>query len=247
MVSLPAGRASVNRYLDLTLRPACRAVLITLPFVLLSPARGQRHDSSDQTLARGTFELGMTPDAASKSLGPPSNGSYRYARRTDINEYELRLEFGQDDSESRLHPVTRLRRVEIMIDRPRPAKLVLADIPEALQLCDGGCSLLGGISDAIFLYEPHIIAYPVRPTAKQSSLAALLGTNWRPGTAKTAWVPAVILRWGSPYGTSHGPVDWLNKPIERATFTVVAPSAEMKPMKYFNYHPPVELGTWTAR
>jgi len=228
--------------------------LITLLFsAFLCPGNGQRRSSSQQNVTHGTFELGMTPEVASKRLGPLPHGSYHYVRRTDLNEYELRLEFGQDDSESRLHPVTRLRRVEIAIDRPRPAKEVLADVPEALQLCDRGCSLLGVVTDGNFNYEPHIIAYPAQPTAEQSHVAALLGTNWRPETAKAAWVPAVILSWKSSYGSSYAPVDWLNQPIEAATFTVVAPSVEMlrgtheKPLKYFTDHPSVELGMWTVR
>lgn len=231
-----------------------RAVLIALLFpLLLCPVSGQRQGSSDQNLTHGTFELGVTPDAVSKNLGPSRHGSYRYVRRTDVNEYELRLEFGQDDSESRLHPVTRLRRVEIAIDRPRPAKEVLADIPEALQLCGSGCSLLGVVTDGNFNYEPHIIAYPAQPTAEQSRVAALLGTNWRPETAKAAWVPAVILTWKTSYGSSYAPVDWLNQPIEAATFTVVAPSIEMlrgtheKPLKCCPDHPSVDLGSWTIR
>jgi len=120
-------------------------------------------------------------------------------------------------------------------------------------LCDAGCSLLGVVTDPNFNYEPHIIVYPTQPTARQSRLGALIGTNWRPDTAKVSWVPAVILSWKTNYGSSYAPVDWLNQSIEAATFTVVAPSIEIlrgtheKPLKYIKDYPSVELGTWTVR
>ena len=63
-----------------------------------------------------------------------------YFRKTITNEYELRLLFYPDDSQSRLHPTERLRAVYIRLDHPRPFIEIASDILEAAALCRQGCS-----------------------------------------------------------------------------------------------------------
>ena len=232
-----------------------RLHVVTVSFSLLLwhtvAAQGRR--SSNEYLTQGTFKLGITQQEISKRLGTPPRGFGHYVRRTGSNEYALHLSYDLDDSESRLHPVMRLREVEIMIDRPRSLNALLADIPEAVELCTRGCALLGVVTDPNFNYAPHIIVYPSEPSAEQLKLAALLGTKWRPETAKAQWVPAVMLRWLTAYGTGFQSVDWLNQPIEKATFTAVAPSVESqrgtheKPSKLTPDHPSVQIGVWSSR
>ncbi len=223
------------------------ALWIALFSVLFCQASIQPHRNHYQHFTKGTFELGTTTKEASTRLGPPPNGFFHYRRRTSSNEYDLQLDFRQDDSESRLHPVARLSRVEIVIDRPIATKSLLADLPEAVALCVKGCSLLGVMTDPNFNYEPHIIVYPIEPTTEQTRLGALLGTNWRPEAVKEPWVPAIILRWKIIHGGSLPAVDWLSQPIETVTFTAVCPSIELmrgiheKPLKLFPDHPPVKL------
>jgi TonB family protein len=111
-----------------------------------------------------TFSLGATREAVMARLGAPRyyidgrsgtvistsrypriSGIYPlaapvYFRKTLTNEYELRLSFELDDSQSRLHPTERLSGVHIRIDRPRPFIEIASDILEATVLCRQSCS-----------------------------------------------------------------------------------------------------------
>jgi len=229
---------------------ACRSILTAplLSLLFLCPASRQHRSMFTQIVTKATFDLGMTEEAVLKRFGLTPRGSIRNIRQTSLNEYELHFDFRQDDSESRLHPVPRLRSVDIVIDHPISTGAILADIPEAIKLCTDGCSLLGVVTYVNFNYQPHIIAYPTRPALEQSHLATLLGTDFRPEQAKTQWVPAVILRWGIPYGSPYASVNWLDQPIERVEFTVVAPSIEalrgVHEKSSLPDHPPVNLGEW---
>jgi hypothetical protein len=219
-------------------------VLICLSICLLRcTAAAQSHSSRPQPTKPHTFRIGLSYDEIVETMGQPPRGFNSYTRHTEANEYKINLRFSSDDSTSRLHPTRRLESAELVVDRPTSVKELLQDIPEAVELCEKGCSLLAVLVDNVGNYEPHIIAYVERPNEDQSRLAALIATHWRPDEARVQWVPAIVLKWKTKLPESVVP-NWLEQPLETATFVPIAPSVETHRQSIFSRRPPIELGKW---
>jgi hypothetical protein len=69
-----------------------------------------------------------------------------FDRRTQLNEYEIRLWLRADTTASRLHPTLRIEEAEFLFDKPMLPAAALADIPEAGAICSQGCVLLSTCS-----------------------------------------------------------------------------------------------------
>jgi len=79
-------------------------------------------------------------------LPPSKDYDDVYELTTSLNTYELRTEYGLDDSESRLHPVPRLIVMHFELDRRisiNDVAKILSDLPEVAALCGAECTVSG--------------------------------------------------------------------------------------------------------
>ena len=101
----------------------------------------------------------MSDEVANKLLGKPGRffdrktGAYFnfqmpapagpfmeiHTRITPENEYEIRIEYAADVSESRLHPTLRASLIGIKLDHPESLSAVLMELPEIRELCSYPC------------------------------------------------------------------------------------------------------------
>lgn len=74
--------------------------------------------------------------------GASANDTCRpvYSRKTERNEYEIVLFLEADSSQSRLHPVQRVKEVRFTFDHDMTAFDAISDIPEAKRLCQESCA-----------------------------------------------------------------------------------------------------------
>jgi hypothetical protein len=107
-----------------------------------------------------------------------------YHRKTATNEYQIEFIYGPDSRESRLHPKIRLGRLDFLLDKPRSADAVLADVPEIALWCSAGCLLSGGES---------LLVCPENPTDEQRQLAALAAAEHLPDDGDFHWIPTIEL------------------------------------------------------
>ena len=123
--------------------------------VLLFVNQSHRNRSSLQGPERSVvFRLGDTRDEVLKMAGnPPSQWDSPsgilwdiYLRKTSANEYKIYVTYGEDRTESRLHPTLRVSYVTFKLDHPRPVAGVLDDLPEAQTVCPLSCVGAVGVS-----------------------------------------------------------------------------------------------------
>jgi len=145
--------------------------------------------SAQAPTCRAPMKLGMSGTEVRKILGTPlmyrDMKAYRsvsrdqagvlpvsidyddiYELTTPLNTYELRTEYGLDDSESRLHPVPRLIVMHFELDKRISiddfAK-ILDDVQEIAVLCGEECTLAGGKEqgaiggDSLYLHPKTIM------------------------------------------------------------------------------------------
>lgn len=161
-----------------------------------------------------------------------------YRRKTLTNEYELRLMFGFDQRESRLHPVRRLSSVDFEIDKPAGYLSILGDLSEAEGLCVGGCLIYGtGFDGSIVIMAEH-------PSAEDTSLANLLYHGFDDGQPpEYPEQVGIRLYLERPIGADPRklPSDW-NAPVVRASLETMPSDAVYR----FSRAPllPVLLGKW---
>lgn len=138
-----------------------RNVLVGTMIALAALALGQKPKA--QPAATPIFELGVTEDQLYSEFGYPekylcvkaqryvtreqvekasANDTCRpiYSRKTDRNEYEIMVWLEEDTSQSRLHPVQRVKEVRFRFDKDMLAGDAIKDIKEAQQLCQASCS-----------------------------------------------------------------------------------------------------------
>lgn len=111
-----------------------------------------------------------------------------YNRKTKANEYEIRVGYGADARQSRLHPQVRLGRFDFFVDRLMTAQELLADIPEIAAWCSSGCRIVG-----VPYPSPELMLYVEAPTSEQRQLAALAASTGIPYKGDHDWMPAATL------------------------------------------------------
>ena len=159
-------------------------------------------------------------DAALKVYGVTAVDDV-YMRQTSTNLYRINVEWLPDRTTSRLHPTIRLRSLEIDVDKPAPATAVLADLPEAVKVCNAGCDLYGiDIGDK----GSYVLAIPSKRSQAQLELGALLATNFERTETKDGWTVAVrlMLEKGGRESGDRKPPDW-NSRIETIQVRTVVP------------------------
>jgi hypothetical protein len=136
-----------------------------------SACLGQQSGASVQAIAPSVFSLGATMEDTYKVFGSPKqwhvwkSGHFLdssverdaalqvygvravedvYPRATSTNLYRIEVSWLPDETISRLRPTMRLRWLKMDVDKPAPATTLLADLPEAIEVCkSGGCDLYG--------------------------------------------------------------------------------------------------------
>jgi hypothetical protein len=136
--------------------------LFVIAMQLVAP--GQKADSSAAPRNDNVplFEVGVTVDQLYSKVGAPEryfcvkkqkyvqrdqldkaseNDTCRpvFSRKTARNEYEIMLFLEEDASQSRLHPVQRVKEVRFRFDKDLLPAEAVRDIAEARELCNGGC------------------------------------------------------------------------------------------------------------
>lgn len=127
-----------------------------------------------------------------------------YMRETKSNLYEIQVGYRNDSSVSRLRPTQRLGSLDVLVDKPAPAAQLLADFPEAYDICREGCDLYG-IPD---LTEKYVLAYPSKPTPEQTKLDHLLATDFKSEPSKDEWCVVVKLFLGEQQQRVSRPIDY---------------------------------------
>jgi hypothetical protein len=145
---------------------------------------------------RAAIKLGMPGVEVRKILGTPE--TYRDARvkrsvskatvgeippstvyqdiyefQTPINSYELNIEYGSDNSESRLHPTPRVIRALFDLDKRMNVSdfhKLLEDLPEAAAFCGSECTV------AISTQADDLYLHPKSLTLAELTEAERIGT-----------------------------------------------------------------------
>jgi hypothetical protein len=112
-----------------------------------------------------------------------------YMRETKNNLYEVQVAYVNDTSASRLKPTERLWGLTVLVDKSAPATQLLADFPEATDICKSGCDLYSIPGPS----EKYVLAYPSKPTPTQTQLGYGLATGFKGEPSKEEWCVAVKL------------------------------------------------------
>jgi hypothetical protein len=165
-----------------------------------------------------------------------------YTRETPKNLYEIRASYHFDTRESRLRPKERLTSLEILVDKPGTYREMLADFPEAKDICASGCKLYG-ITD--FGDRYYVLAYPTSPTAEQLETGLLAATGYKPEGKHDEWCMAIKLKLeqrGSILNPQ--PPDWNGKIGEIELCPTSLPFELKRGTSLSRNSPAAELGTW---
>jgi hypothetical protein len=247
-----------------------RRFAFALAFLISSIAAGA---AWAQAPARKLFELGASQEEVWARFGrpksfyvprlghniPPSEYANAisfwgivhdvYTFRTDRSEYEVRVGYMPDSSESKLHPKLRVSRVEFIADKPAPADTILNDLAEARSLCEAGCSMLAKISG----YAPFIMAFPLTPSDQQLMAASVAaGARQTPvgSDYPLRYVPSLQLTWDEAISirTSFDAIPWGIHPIESVVIHLGDPEFEQHMSKTSaGLQPLRSLGSWQPK
>ena len=125
---------------------------------------------------KGVLKLGESNEDVVRDFGSPTRyrmGHYYYnkvpviatgdplfevyRRQTAQNEYEIWIRYTLDASSSRLHPALRIEEIRFLLDKVRPMKQAIEDIPEVSLACQLGCHIL---ADVMFAYSVWLVTNP---------------------------------------------------------------------------------------
>jgi hypothetical protein len=140
---------------------------IALILGLIPAALAQQH--------RPEFVLGQTLEETHKTFGT----SAKYTFETAQNTYKFEPVYELDGSQSRFHPIARIKRVAFELDKPIATaniQTLLADLPEAVTICAKGCEV-HNIGSPLNLHA-LLMVQPTDPSAQELHKAALIGSNW---------------------------------------------------------------------
>ena len=211
------------------------------------------------------FTLGMTREAMVEMFGAPvmhyapsahayftpqeypvavrvyPNMTDVFRRKTSANEYEFRFFYDVDRSTSRLNPEIRLGRVDVRLDKAKPARAILEDLAEARQICRAGCRLLGLISVGV---SAELIVYQESPTIEERLLAQNMASGWR-SPPSGRYVLAIHLTWEDrTYSNRSANVSWATQPMDEARFSVANSEHEYEMSARYRTPVIVDLGHW---
>jgi hypothetical protein len=205
----------------------------------------QKATSQKRAQTARIFKLGMVKQEVQQSFGQPSgcyvpeDGRYYpidecsyvhrvwdrvfdvYKRKTSTNEYRIQVIYGPDSRESRLHPKIRLAEINFLLDKPKGANFVLADISEITAWCSSGCKLYGA-------EDSKLLLCPENPSQEQRKLAALVAADYLPYDGDSDWVPSIEL-FSEKGQQERGPLsreDWLKLQINQVMFTAASGNCE---------------------
>jgi hypothetical protein len=128
---------------------------------------------------------------------PPSSAYMDvYEVSTALNTYEMRISYGSDDSESRLHPTPRVFSVHFELDKRvalNDVRKLLQDLPEAVALCGAECSIAGERETSFSRVGPKTLyLHPKSSTPAELAEAERIGSIFGkfPGRGRkpTVWV-----------------------------------------------------------
>jgi len=112
-----------------------------------------------------------------------------YELQTPVNTYELNVEYESDDSESRLHPVPRVIRILLDLDRRMDVNdmnKLLEDLPEAAAFCGVECTVAIGIrADTLYLHPKNLTPIEL---AEAERIGSLFGMFPGKGKKPTMWL-----------------------------------------------------------
>lgn len=192
---------------------------------------------------RKHYEPGPEALAAEQIVGPLLDVYYR---QTASNEYELRIEYAADLVESRLRSTIRADRAWFMADKAVAARDILADMPEAADLCkDSNCRLQAKVGP-----PRSVECFVENPTGTQEKLAEKIASGWKPSerdTSRFKWSPAIILTraaWNHDHTSPIQTVNWLHDKIEEAELSVTDLLQESRESKSMTFRPIINLGIW---
>lgn len=118
--------------------------------------------------------------------------------QTPVNTYELEIEYGSDDSESRLHPVPRVIAAYFELDKRMSVsdiRKLLEDLPEAAALCGAECTVAGDKEPSPFGGE-HLYLHPKTLAPGELAEAERIGSIFGafPGRGRKPTVYVIIER-----------------------------------------------------
>jgi hypothetical protein len=164
-----------------------------------------------------------------------------FMRKTATNAYEVRVQYMLDGRESRLHPQQRVTELVVVVDKPGPYREMLADFPEAKDVCASGCKLFGDTMGD----EYYILAYPANPTREQLGTGLLVATGFKPEGPHEGYCMALFLKLEERGSVmSPRPPDWTNGKIGEIVLEVFDFPLEKNAMFSKLLSPTVELGMW---
>ena len=156
-----------------------------------------------------------------KPGGPLGHGytNTKWSRKTLNNEYAVEPELAKDYTESRLHPATVLRAVEVTTDRPAPVAEIFADFAEARQMCDSGCRIVA-LEPSFDQGSPRFAVFPKNPTDEQRAWALRVTSHMPLSKRPDDPAPVIYFYWEKKQACTHFDNSSLEWPILRFEFSV---------------------------
>ena len=162
-----------------------------------------------------------------------------YKRKTVLNVYSVVVDYEPDQTRSAQRADIRVTGVNFDLEKPMPVLPTLKDLPEALELCNSGCAMLGDIRGGI----PDVMVFSQPPTLRQRGLADRIMHGWKPSTAehrrrRLEWLPTVKLRLEEKPGDINRNVHniaWFERSVQWVEFSVFAPRTYLKSDKKYRF------------
>jgi len=182
-----------------------------------------------------------SPDAVA-----PTYDEWR--RSTRDNQYAVVVSYRRDDSRSQFHPDQYVQAISIRPDKRLALRAMLEEIPEARQICSGGCSLLGAFTYAFKGLDNRTETLKLERQISHPNVYICRGDSkndlewWKKNDAYQQCL-FVSFQFTSYYDVTSPPFDWGAFRIEQLNIEELRPS-DAFPRHEFEIFEADDLGQW---
>ena len=181
------------------------------PHTIYIPPINEKDTPTVEDYDWGVHVLGLLSDA--------------FRRKTETNEYEVRVFYAPDRRKSQDDPEIRVASVELKPSKPITLLPMLQDLPEAFELCNSGCEMWGS------RISTKVMVFPRLPSLRQSRTARLIAYGWKPMPLEkrddrddwTLFLRVFLKKRAGDDERTVREIDWMNRPVEQVKVTIDTP------------------------
>ena len=186
------------------------------PHTIYIPPINEKDTPTVEDYDWGVHVLGLLSDA--------------FRRKTETNEYEVRVFYAPDRRKSQDDPEIRIITIEFKPAKPTTLLPMLQDLPEALELCSSGCEMV------VSKIGPSMLVFPQRPSLLQRRTAQEVVYTWKPMPPEDRddrldWTQVVDLSFEKMKGDKDRTVyqiDWMRRRIKKVEINIDTPRRNLE-------------------